>query len=70
MRYPKTPIHIADDGSVLAWIWNGHEYYESTVNGQRIPVYRLGKPKAGQSRNGRLLRIPHRSDFVQRMDRA
>lgn len=63
--YPRTPIKIEND-QVLAWIWNGHETRPSTVDPRNnIPVYRLGRPTKGMWRNGRLLRIPHRSDYVQ-----
>lgn len=62
--YPRTPIRITPYGEVLAWVWNGREYQDSSRGPYKIPVYRLGKPSWGKSRNGRVLRIPSRGDYV------
>jgi hypothetical protein len=51
--YPRTPIRI-HRGQVFAYLWNGREY----SNG--APIYRLGKPRIGHSKNGRLLSYPTR----------
>jgi hypothetical protein len=57
MRYPRTPIRIIN-GQVLAFLWNGQEKQHG------YPVYRLGKPKIGHSKNGRLLSYPTRSTHI------
>ena len=61
MRYPRTPIRIIE-GKVYAWIWNGQERERT------LPVYRLGKPKIGHSKNGRLLSWPTRGAHITTQD--
>lgn len=53
-----TPIRIKD-GIVYAWCWNGQERKDG------LPVFRLKTPTKGGWRNGRTLRIPYTSQFIQ-----
>jgi len=61
-RYPYTPIRIIED-ETYAWLWNGQEYERS------LPVYRLGKPRIGHSKNGRLLTYPTRGQHITTMEK-
>ena len=56
--YKHTPIRIKD-GIVYGWVRNGQERQN------RLPVFRLKRPKPGMWRNGRLLSIPYTQQFIQ-----
>lgn len=51
MMHPRTPIRIIN-GEVRAYILQ-----QKRKNG--LPVFKLGKPKPGMWRNGRVLRHPY-----------
>jgi hypothetical protein len=62
-RYPHTPIRIIE-GETYAWLWNGRDR-----DIRRLPIYRLGKPRIGHSKNGRLLTYPTRGQHIMIMEK-